>query len=44
MLIKLMIQFTVYFIRWFLKVMWDSGPIINKTGMIMSRSYFLAIW
>lgn len=44
MLIKLIIQFTVYFVRRFLKVMWDSAPIINKTGNIVSCSYFVAVW
>ena len=43
MLIKLMIQFTVYSVRRFLKLMWDSASILNKTGMIISSSYFLAV-
>jgi len=44
MLVKLKIQFTVYFVRRFLKVMWDSAPIINKTGKIVQCNYFLALW
>jgi len=44
MLIKLMIQFTVYFVRRFLKVMWGSAPMINKTEKIVSCIYFLAVW
>jgi hypothetical protein len=39
-----MIQITVYFARRFLKVMWDSAPVINKTGRIVSCSYSLAVW